>query len=113
MITRRQSLAMTVGAVTAGMIARAGSSPAPAAPGSLHELAKLKGMRFGSTVSDGPKGSFNDPNYAHLVYAEFSASRMLTQQRNSSRADDGPPLTPCSGSPNSRDIPVARISGRT
>jgi endo-1,4-beta-xylanase len=67
MITRRQSLAMTLGAVTAAMVARAGSS---LAPGSLHGLAKLKGMRFGSTVSDGLKGSFNDASYAHLVYAE-------------------------------------------
>jgi hypothetical protein len=47
MITRRQSLAMTVGAVTTAMVARARSS---LAPGSLHELAKLKGMRFGSTM---------------------------------------------------------------
>jgi hypothetical protein len=48
MITRRQSLAMTLGAVTTAMVARAGSS---LAPGSLHELAKLKGMRFGSTAA--------------------------------------------------------------
>jgi endo-1,4-beta-xylanase len=68
MITRRQSLAMTLGAAMAGMVARGG--PAAAVPSSLHALAKLKGMRFGSTVSDGPKGSFNDANYAHLVYAE-------------------------------------------
>jgi endo-1,4-beta-xylanase len=80
MITRRQSLAMTLGAAAAGMIARAESSlargaaaatpVAPAPAGSLHALAKLKGMRFGSTVSDGPKGSFNDPGYARLIYAE-------------------------------------------
>lgn len=88
MITRRQSLAMTWGAVTAGMVARAASSPvpgvsslalAPAAPAaptaqpptlSLNALAKIKGMRFGSTVGDGLTGSFNDPNYARLLSAE-------------------------------------------
>jgi endo-1,4-beta-xylanase len=82
MITRRRSLAMTLGAMTAGMVARGTSSrasatPAPAAPAtrpalpvSLNALAKLKGMRFGSTVGDGLTGSFNDPNYARLVNAE-------------------------------------------
>lgn len=65
MITRRQSLAMSVGALAA-MVARAGSSP----PAALNALAKSKGMRFGSTVSDGPKGSFNDANYARLIYTE-------------------------------------------
>jgi endo-1,4-beta-xylanase len=70
MITRRQSLAMTLGAVTAGMVARGATSAAPTPPDALHALAKIKGMRFGSTVSDGPRGSFNDPNYARLLYAE-------------------------------------------
>jgi endo-1,4-beta-xylanase len=78
MITRRQSLAMTLGALSAAGVARGVSSlalgtPAPGAQApwdSLNALAKRKGMRFGSTVGDGLAGSFNDPNYAHLVYEE-------------------------------------------
>jgi len=59
---------MTLGAVTAMVARRAPTAPAPLV--SLNALAKKKGMRFGSTVSDGITGSFNDPNYARLVYTE-------------------------------------------
>jgi hypothetical protein len=62
---------MTVGAVSAAGIARWPAFAAPAAAaanaGSLHALAAAKGMRFGSTVNDGPQGSFRDPNYARLL----------------------------------------------
>jgi endo-1,4-beta-xylanase len=37
---------------------------------SLKSLAESKGMRFGSAVSDGPHGSFNDPQYAAVLEAD-------------------------------------------
>jgi endo-1,4-beta-xylanase len=66
---------MTLGAATAAAIsgrsAFAARAAAPArAEGSLHALAASKGMRFGSTVNDGPQGSFHDPNYARLLEAD-------------------------------------------
>jgi hypothetical protein len=76
MITRRQSLAMTVGAVTTAMVARARSS---LAPGSLHELAKLKGMRFGSTMpydANFPPKPLRDAIAASLAAAPARATRI-------------------------------------
>jgi endo-1,4-beta-xylanase len=61
--------------MTLGMIVAA-ANPARTTPTqadvgvSLNVLARAKGMRFGSAVSDGDGGSFNDPNYAGLLEAE-------------------------------------------
>lgn len=65
-ITRREGLAAALAmAATAGIGGVAGA----AAPGSLHQLAKAKGMRFGSAVGARPSssGSFRNPGYAALL----------------------------------------------
>jgi endo-1,4-beta-xylanase len=65
-ITRREGLVSALAmAATAGI----GSAAGAAAPGSLHQLAKAKGMRFGSAVSAGSSssGSFRNPDYAALL----------------------------------------------
>jgi endo-1,4-beta-xylanase len=67
-VSRRESLGMTLGML---MAAAMPARPVLDAHGeSLNALARMKGMRFGSTVSDGAAGSFNDPNYAALLVAE-------------------------------------------
>jgi endo-1,4-beta-xylanase len=68
MTSRRNLLGMALGmAATAALPAPAGLHPDTT---SLNALARKKGMRFGSTVSDGTAGSINDPNYAALLVAE-------------------------------------------
>jgi endo-1,4-beta-xylanase len=67
MITRRQSIGLTLGALSAAALARAAS---PRVQQPLNELARAKGMRFGSAVSDNATGSFNDPSYAKLLETE-------------------------------------------
>jgi endo-1,4-beta-xylanase len=68
MVSRRDSIGMTLGmAITAAMPAR---PEREADDASLDALARMKGMRFGSTVNDGAAGSIHDPNYAALLVAE-------------------------------------------
>jgi endo-1,4-beta-xylanase len=65
-ITRREGLTAALAmAATAGIGGVAGA----AAPDSLHQLAKAKGMGFGSAVGAGPSssGSFRNPDYAALL----------------------------------------------
>jgi endo-1,4-beta-xylanase len=70
MLTRRTLLGLTAGALAASGLRRAPATPANEPADSLNALAQAKGMRFGTAVSDGPKGSFNDPDYARLVFAD-------------------------------------------
>jgi endo-1,4-beta-xylanase len=67
MVSRREILRMTLGL---GLAAAVPAAPKAAAAASLNALARTKGMRFGSAVSDGASGSINDPNYAALLAAE-------------------------------------------
>jgi endo-1,4-beta-xylanase len=73
-LTRRDLVALTSGGLLGQWLGgEATGAPAPSAKepvASLAALARTKGMRFGSAVGDGPigsEGSFNDPNYAHLL----------------------------------------------
>jgi endo-1,4-beta-xylanase len=69
-LTRRESLAMTLGMIAATGISAA-KTPAKSTGGlSLNALALAKGMRFGSAVSDGAGGSFDNANYARLLQAD-------------------------------------------
>jgi endo-1,4-beta-xylanase len=72
-ITRREGLAAALAMATTAC-AGSGNAPAssaslPPAPGGLHQLAKVKDMRFGSAVGAGPSssGSFRNPDYATLL----------------------------------------------
>lgn len=71
-VTRRTALAGTLALVgtacAAPKPALAGDAPVKA-DGSLHAIAKTKGMRFGSAVGAGPttSGSFRNPGYAALL----------------------------------------------
>jgi endo-1,4-beta-xylanase len=63
MITRREGIALGLGAAALGFVPRA-----MAASPSLNDLAKAKGMRFGSCVAAGSGGgSFRSPDYAALL----------------------------------------------
>jgi endo-1,4-beta-xylanase len=72
-ITRREGLAAALAMATTAC-AGSGNAPAssaslPPASGGLHQLAKVKNMRFGSAVGAGPSssGSFRNPDYATLL----------------------------------------------
>jgi endo-1,4-beta-xylanase len=76
-ISRREgltaALAMSVAACSSGKMPISGGAP-PAPPASpsqsgLQDLAKAKGLRFGSTLGAGPSssGSFRNPDYAALL----------------------------------------------
>jgi endo-1,4-beta-xylanase len=67
MVSRREALGMTLGL---GLAAAVRARPNADAAASLHALARTKGMRFGSAVSDGAAGSINDSNYAALLAAD-------------------------------------------
>lgn len=92
-ISRRQTLALGLGLVAAACTGDSsqaaspgaispppGTPPVPAVPVptatasqmSLAELARAKGLRFGSAVSAGPatSGSFRNPDYARLLKAD-------------------------------------------
>jgi endo-1,4-beta-xylanase len=64
-ITRREGLALGLGAATIAVTPRA-LAGAP----SLNDLAKAKGMRFGSCVGAGNGGSFKNARYAALLERE-------------------------------------------
>lgn len=66
MITRREGLVLGLGAAALAVAPRAlAGSP------SLNDLAKAKGMRFGSCVGAGTRGgSFKNPRYAALLERE-------------------------------------------
>lgn len=68
MTSRRNLLGMALGMVATAALPTPASLPPDTA--SLDALARKKGMRFGSTVSDGAAGSINDPHYAALLTAE-------------------------------------------
>jgi endo-1,4-beta-xylanase len=61
---------MTLGTIVAAASPARATTGQPDASVSLDTLARAKGMRFGSTVSDDAGGSFNDPNYAALLEAD-------------------------------------------
>jgi endo-1,4-beta-xylanase len=68
MTSRRNILGMALGmAATAALPA---SPSLQSETASLNALARKKGMRFGSTVSDGAAGSINEPHYAALLAAQ-------------------------------------------
>jgi len=75
-ITRREGLAAALALVTTACSGSEGSpvySVGTASAGdSLHQLAKAKGMRFGSAVGAGHSvsGSFRNPDYASLLKRE-------------------------------------------
>jgi endo-1,4-beta-xylanase len=64
-ITRREGLALGLGAAALAFVPRS-SAAAP----SLNDLAKTKGMRFGSCVGAGAGGSFRNTQYAALLERE-------------------------------------------
>jgi endo-1,4-beta-xylanase len=73
-ITRREGLAAALAMAATACAADTASVPAvpkPTSPaqGGLHQLAKAKGMRFGSAVGAGHSGSgsFRNPDYAALL----------------------------------------------
>lgn len=66
-ISRREGLALTLGAAA---IAAAPRAMAQSAMPSLDALAKAKGMRFGSCIAAGGGSSFSNSRYAALVERE-------------------------------------------
>ena len=67
MITRREGIALGLGAAAMAVSPRVLANTAP----SLHDLAMAKGMRFGSCVGAGSGGgSFKNPRYAALLERE-------------------------------------------
>jgi endo-1,4-beta-xylanase len=66
MITRREGIAIGLGAAALAVAPRALANTAP----SLNALADAKGMRFGSCIGAGNSGSFRNPRYAALVERE-------------------------------------------
>jgi endo-1,4-beta-xylanase len=68
MSSRRNILGMALGLAATATFAAPASRQLETV--SLNTLARNKGMRFGSTVSDGAGGSINDPHYAALLVAE-------------------------------------------
>ncbi len=68
MITRRESIGVGIGAAALALAPRALAGP-PAA--SLNDLAKAKGLRFGSCIAGGGNGgSFRNSRYAALIERE-------------------------------------------
>ena len=67
-VTRREGLALGLGAAALALVPRALANTAP----SLHDLATAKGMRFGSCIAGGGSGggSFGNPRYAAVIERE-------------------------------------------
>ncbi len=69
-LSRRRAVGWFGAALVAAASRRATGADSSAKRPSLKALAAMKGMRFGSAVSDHRTGSFNDPNYARLLDAD-------------------------------------------
>jgi endo-1,4-beta-xylanase len=65
MLTRRESLALGVGAAASALVPRAlAQTP------SLHALAKAKGLQFGSAIAANDSGGIGNARYTALIEAE-------------------------------------------
>jgi endo-1,4-beta-xylanase len=65
-LSRRQALGSALAAAASAVAARAGAAP----EASLNELARAKGMRFGSATSVGQGGGLANPDYVAVLLAE-------------------------------------------